>query len=79
MVAHWCWSNQAWLADGSHGTGYNDYAGSGVVHVVGGTAACRWVLRLPCAVTVCCGGVLRPCAVCRAVPVCDDRVLDRVL
>lgn len=40
VVAHWCWSNQAWLADGSHGTGYNDYAGSGVVHVVGGTAAC---------------------------------------
>ena len=42
-VVHWTWSKDAWLADG-HGPsgsleGYKDFAGSGVVHVTGGTAA----------------------------------------
>ena len=42
-VVHWTWSNDAWLADGSGprggGEGYKDFAGSGVVHITGGTAA----------------------------------------
>lgn len=32
MMAHWCWSKDGWLKS----LGYNDYAGSGVVHLLGG-------------------------------------------
>jgi Amt family ammonium transporter len=34
VVVHWVWSDNAWLTNG----GYSDFAGSGVVHVVGGAA-----------------------------------------
>jgi Amt family ammonium transporter len=43
IVAHWVWSESGWLAVGiSVGTlksNFQDFAGSGVVHMVGGTAA----------------------------------------
>ncbi|GLI65277.1 hypothetical protein VaNZ11_008769 [Volvox africanus] len=44
VVAHWLWSPQGWLSvrnkeDRILGIGAIDYAGSGVVHLVGGTAA----------------------------------------
>ncbi|GIL76886.1 hypothetical protein Vretimale_8643 [Volvox reticuliferus] len=44
VVAHWLWSPQGWLSarnkeDRILGVGAIDYAGSGVVHLVGGTAA----------------------------------------
>ncbi|XP_064601315.1 putative ammonium transporter 1 [Liolophura sinensis] len=47
VVTHWAWSDFGWLKIGEmyyfNGTetqvGYTDFAGSGVVHVVGGTAA----------------------------------------
>ncbi|GLC74174.1 hypothetical protein PLESTF_001470100 [Pleodorina starrii] len=44
VVAHWLWSPYGWLsarntADRILGIGAIDYAGSGVVHLVGGTAA----------------------------------------
>lgn len=35
VVSHWGWDSAGWLAQG----GYIDYAGSGIVHSVGGTAA----------------------------------------
>lgn len=35
VVAHWCWSSQGWLAQ----RGFLDFAGSGVVHTVGGFAS----------------------------------------
>jgi Amt family ammonium transporter len=34
-VAHWCWDPNGWLAK----LGMIDFAGSAVVHIVGGTAA----------------------------------------
>uniref|UniRef100_H2YUH3 Ammonium transporter n=1 Tax=Ciona savignyi TaxID=51511 RepID=H2YUH3_CIOSA len=43
VVAHWCWSEVGWLKVGmgenTHGLSYIDYAGSGVVHLTGGSAA----------------------------------------
>jgi len=41
-VAHWAWSNEqrtAWLANVGGQGGFVDFAGSAVVHVVGGAAA----------------------------------------
>lgn len=43
-IVHWTWSGQAFLAQGAmsgpnEGVGYFDYAGSGIVHCTGGTAA----------------------------------------
>jgi len=40
IVAHWAWSETGWLASGA-GTGlvFQDFAGSAVVHITGGTAA----------------------------------------
>lgn len=35
VIVHWCWSEQGWLKD----MGFRDFAGSGVVHLTGGTAA----------------------------------------
>ena len=35
IVTHWVWSGQGWLGD----LGFIDFAGSGVVHMVGGFAA----------------------------------------
>ena len=35
ISAHWCWSSTGWLAT----FGYNDFAGSGVVHLAGGVSA----------------------------------------
>ena len=35
VVAHWCWSGDGWLAQ----RGFLDFAGSGVVHTVGGFAS----------------------------------------
>lgn len=35
IVSHWAWSADGWLA----ATPYNDFAGSGVVHLTGGVAA----------------------------------------
>jgi len=34
-VAHWCWSDYGWLIK----RGFSDFAGSGVVHAVGGVSA----------------------------------------
>ncbi|XP_064601317.1 putative ammonium transporter 1 [Liolophura sinensis] len=48
VVTHWTWSGEGWLSDGSEyinekgevsTVAYNDFAGSGVVHTLGGTAA----------------------------------------
>ena len=40
VVTHWAWSDRGWLHYGDgNGIGYRDFAGSGVVHVVGGTAS----------------------------------------
>jgi len=40
IVSHWVWSSTGWLATGA-GTGlvFQDFAGSAVVHITGGTAA----------------------------------------
>eukprot|EP00039_Didymoeca_costata_P008384 m.111365 g.111365 ORF g.111365 m.111365 type:complete len:479 (-) comp14058_c0_seq1:100-1536(-) len=38
-IVHWTWSSDAWLAEGDDDGGYRDFAGSGIVHVTGGTAA----------------------------------------
>ena len=35
ISTHWCWSSNGWLS----GFGFNDFAGSGVVHLAGGTCA----------------------------------------
>ena len=42
IVTHWVWSGQGWLGN----LGYVDFAGSGVVHLVGGAAALAGVLTL---------------------------------
>lgn len=39
VVSHWAWSGEGWLGNGPSGLAYRDFAGSGVVHCVGGTAA----------------------------------------
>lgn len=40
LVVHWTWSDDAWLTTGSSDdAGYRDFAGSGIVHACGGTAA----------------------------------------
>mmetsp|Transcript_23201 Transcript_23201/g.69765 ORF Transcript_23201/g.69765 Transcript_23201/m.69765 type:complete len:468 (+) Transcript_23201:335-1738(+) len=43
VVAHWVWSEDGWLSSQLHdpvlGVGVVDFAGSGVVHMVGGAAA----------------------------------------
>ncbi|XP_038072393.1 putative ammonium transporter 1 [Patiria miniata] len=41
IVSHWAWSGEGWLAAGPgiEGVAYQDFAGSGVVHMVGGMAA----------------------------------------
>ncbi|XP_072034506.1 putative ammonium transporter 1 isoform X2 [Amphiura filiformis] len=39
VVTHWAWDGSGWLANGPDGIAYQDFAGSGVVHMVGGTAA----------------------------------------
>merc|ERR1719456_1579397 len=49
VVVHWGWSGQGILNDGEGsivGPGYNDFAGSGIVHMVGGVAAAAgaWVV-----------------------------------
>merc|ERR1712072_642175 len=36
-VAHWCWHSNGWLLN--RGLGFRDFAGSGVVHTVGGFAS----------------------------------------
>ena len=47
VVTHWAWSSEGWLGQGfdiTHNNqtvniAYRDFAGSGVVHLLGGTAA----------------------------------------
>jgi len=40
VVVHWCWDSTGWLVIGDDdGHGYSDFAGSGIVHACGGTAA----------------------------------------
>ena len=40
MAVHWCWSSDAWLANGAHNDiAFFDFAGSGVVHVTGDSIA----------------------------------------
>ncbi|XP_071831993.1 putative ammonium transporter 1 [Apostichopus japonicus] len=41
VVSHWAWSGTGWLGagPGNPNVGYQDFAGSSVVHMVGGTAA----------------------------------------
>lgn len=38
-VVHWAWAGNGWLAVGKEGVAFKDFAGSGVVHLCGGTAA----------------------------------------
>ncbi len=40
VVSHWVWDDRGWLAE----LGYSDFAGSGVVHLLGGVAALAGVL-----------------------------------
>jgi Amt family ammonium transporter len=40
VVSHWVWDSRGWLAE----LGYSDFAGSGVVHLLGGVAALAGVL-----------------------------------
>jgi Amt family ammonium transporter len=40
VVTHWVWDSRGWLAE----LGYSDFAGSGVVHLLGGVAALAGVL-----------------------------------
>ncbi|XP_067935200.1 putative ammonium transporter 1 isoform X2 [Watersipora subatra] len=50
VVTRWAWHSNGWLVDGSviEGVAYQDFAGSGVVHVCGGVAAlCGAVLLGP--------------------------------
>ncbi|XP_052799363.1 putative ammonium transporter 1 [Mya arenaria] len=54
VVTHWAWSEEGWLVNGRTyefdgelvNIGYNDFAGSGVVHMVGGIAAFVGALAL---------------------------------
>eukprot|EP00730_Choanoeca_flexa_P017613 TRINITY_DN8501_c0_g1_i3.p1 TRINITY_DN8501_c0_g1~~TRINITY_DN8501_c0_g1_i3.p1 ORF type:complete len:435 (+),score=87.45 TRINITY_DN8501_c0_g1_i3:173-1477(+) len=39
VVVHWVWSEGGWLTRGYDGVGFTDFAGSGVVHITGGTCA----------------------------------------
>jgi len=45
-VVHWVWSEKNWLSDGSAGIYFVDYAGCGVVHMVGGTAGLAIAIAL---------------------------------
>ena len=40
VVSHWVWDSRGWLAE----LGYSDFAGSGVVHMLGGVAAFAGVI-----------------------------------
>jgi Amt family ammonium transporter len=42
IATHWAWSGQGWLTD----RGFIDFAGSGLVHLIGGTAALAGVMAL---------------------------------
>jgi Amt family ammonium transporter len=42
IVSHWVWDSRGWLFE----LGYSDFAGSGVVHMLGGVAALTGVLIL---------------------------------
>jgi Amt family ammonium transporter len=42
VVSHWVWDSRGWLSE----LGYSDFAGSGVVHMLGGVAAFAGVLVL---------------------------------
>ena len=35
VVTHWGWTSEGWLS----AAGYSDFAGSGIVHLLGGVAA----------------------------------------
>uniref|UniRef100_A0A914XGP8 Ammonium transporter n=1 Tax=Plectus sambesii TaxID=2011161 RepID=A0A914XGP8_9BILA len=38
-ITHWAWQKDGWLANGPEGIKFKDFAGSGVVHLHGGTTA----------------------------------------
>ena len=38
-VTHWGWHEKGWLLVGDGEVGYKDFAGSGIVHVLGGVCA----------------------------------------
>eukprot|EP00049_Salpingoeca_infusionum_P012177 m.219615 g.219615 ORF g.219615 m.219615 type:complete len:481 (-) comp15116_c1_seq7:72-1514(-) len=46
IIVHWAWSTNGWLKVGNGEIGFQDYAGSGVVHVVGGTCALVGILLI---------------------------------
>jgi Amt family ammonium transporter len=42
VVTYWTWSGNAWLVEGdssNENVGFTDFAGSGIVHMTGGTAS----------------------------------------
>ena len=39
VVTHWAWSDNGWLLKANSDVAYLDFAGSGVVHMVGGMLA----------------------------------------
>uniref|UniRef100_T1JHB7 Ammonium transporter n=1 Tax=Strigamia maritima TaxID=126957 RepID=T1JHB7_STRMM len=39
VIVHWTWTDEGWLRLGDGTTRYRDFAGSGVVHLTGGTCA----------------------------------------
>lgn len=45
VIVNWTWGG-GWLSTGKDGVGYYDFAGSGVVHLTGGTAGlvAAWIL-----------------------------------